>query len=77
MNVLTEYLNIRECLTSFIENENIDLICCLNPNTTVGCSLKYISKKDIKILFWEKGLEEKSVIIDPLGVNYGVSLKIK
>ena len=77
LDVVSEYFYIRKCLDKFLTDNKIDLICCLNPHSIVGCVLKNLAfKKTIGIFFWEKGLENKSVITDPIGVNHGSKLAI-
>ncbi len=78
LDVVSEYLILKSILNEFLSFYQINYICCLNPLTTVGGSLKFISKeKNIDIFYWEKGLEKDSVIIDNIGVNFGSHLSNK
>lgn len=75
IDVLSEYLIIKSFLKLFILKVELNLICCLNPNSVVGAVLKFLSKElNNDIFYWEKGLEPNSVIVDNDGVNYGSNI---
>ena len=49
VDVVSEYFYIRKCLEKFLTDNQIDLICCLNPHSIVGCVLKNLAS-DSKVM---------------------------